>query len=71
MQLTGEHFAAFFNLSDETQTIHCDIETLHVGDEPCAHKDASLTELWSKEKHPYPAVPFLSHRQHTDVWYFV
>ena len=21
-----------------------------VGDEPCAHKDASLTELWSKEK---------------------
>ena len=40
----GEHFAAFFNLSDETQTIHCDIETLHVGDEPCAHKDASLTE---------------------------
>ena len=48
--VTGEHFAAFFNLSDETQTIHCDIETLHVGDEPCAHKDASLTELWSKEK---------------------
>ena len=48
--VTGEHFAAFFNLSNETQTIHCDIETLHVGDEPCAHKDASLTELWSKEK---------------------
>ena len=48
--VTGEHFAAFFNLSDETQTIHCDIETLHVGDEPCAHKDASLTELWSKRK---------------------
>ena len=48
--VTGEHFIAFFNLSDETQTIHCDIETLRVGDELCIHENASLTELWSKEK---------------------
>ena len=48
--VTGEHFTAFFNLSDETQPIRCEIDSLCVGDEPCVHENASLTELWSKEK---------------------
>ena len=48
--ITGEHFTAFFNLSDETQPICCNIEALRVGDEACVHENASLTELWSKEK---------------------